>query len=246
VLIGVLAVVSAAYLAAVFLSADAVRGGSSSLERRFRLRALISGALSGAIALGGVFVLHSDAHRLYHRLVGMPGLPALIVSALCGVAAFALVWLRRYEPARYLAAGAVVAIIVGWALAQQPVLLRGLTIRQAAAPHDTLVLVVIAVLGGGAILFPSLALLFRLTLGGHLAHGGDDAPRAAPVVTEIRRSLSTGLLTRCAGACLLGGLGFLTIADAGWAHLIGVLCLFGFVIMGVAAVGPAALAASSD
>jgi hypothetical protein len=38
----------------------------------------------------------------------------------------------------------VAAILAGWALAQKPTMLSGLTIRHAAAPHDTLVLVVIA------------------------------------------------------------------------------------------------------
>ena len=54
------------------------------------------------------------------------------------------------------------AVVAGWALAQWPTILPGLDVRHAAAPHDTLVAVVVAVLGGGAIVFPSLALLFRL------------------------------------------------------------------------------------
>src|SRR5947209_20492842 len=40
---------------------------------------------------------------------------------------------RSYEPARYLAGVAVAATIAGWALAQNPVFLHGLTIPQAAA-----------------------------------------------------------------------------------------------------------------
>ena len=68
-------------------------------------------------------------------------------------------------------------MIAGWALAQSPVLLRGLTVRQAAAPHDTLVVVIVAVLAGAVILFPSLALLFRLVLRGQLDHGEPVAAR---------------------------------------------------------------------
>jgi hypothetical protein len=67
-----------------------------------------------------------------------------------------------------LAAVAVAAVVAGWALGQWPTILPGLDVREAAAPHDTLVAVVVAVLGGGAIVFPSLALLFRLTLAGQL------------------------------------------------------------------------------
>jgi cytochrome d ubiquinol oxidase subunit II len=42
-------------------------------------------------------------------------------------------------------------------------------------------------------------------------------------------------VARLAGACLVAGLGFLTAADAGWAHAIGVAALFGFAILGAAA-----------
>jgi cytochrome bd ubiquinol oxidase subunit II len=41
-----------------------------------------------------------------------------------------------------------------------------------------------------------------------------------------------GLLARSAGACLLAGFGFLTIAEAGWAHAIGVFALLAFVAVG--------------
>ena len=85
---------------------------------------------------------------------------------------------RRFELARYAAALAVTAIVAGWALAQQPQFLPGLTIDQAAAPHDTLVAIV-AVVGGGTVLFPSLLLLLRLSLGGRWAM---TPPTAAPLL----------------------------------------------------------------
>ena len=139
-------------------------------------------------------------------------------------------------------------MIAGWALAQQPVLLKGLTVQQAAAPHDTLVLVVVAVLGGGLILFPSLALLFRLVLQGRLDHDESDGSANA-AFERARASLDgllavsrDGLLARVAGACLLAGFGFLTVAESGWAHAIGVAALLGFLIVGFLAVVPAQLA----
>ena len=90
-MIGVIAVASAAYLSAVFLAADAVRAGDAELERAFRLRALGAGVLAGGLAVVGLIVLHSDAHRLFHGLVHGAGLAALIVSVLAGVAALWLV-----------------------------------------------------------------------------------------------------------------------------------------------------------
>jgi cytochrome d ubiquinol oxidase subunit II len=153
-------------------------------------------------------------------------LAALVVSIVAGACTFALVWMRRYEPARFSAAVATAGIIAGWALAQSPIILPGLTIKQAAAPHDTLVAVIVAVLAGGVILFPSLALLFRLVLGGRL--DGESTARA-PVQRELVTVSAPGLLTRMAGACLVAGIGFTTVADAGWAHAIGASCLVGFV-----------------
>jgi cytochrome bd ubiquinol oxidase subunit II len=239
ILAGTMAVVTAAYLAAVYLTADAVRRGEDSLVAPLRTRALSTGVVAGAVAIAGLVVVHSDAERIGHRLLSGPGLPALIVSVLAGVAALALVATRRFEPARYTAALAVAAIIAGWALAQRPVFLPGLTVHQAAAPHDTLVAVTIAVLGGGALLFPSLALLFQLTLGGRLGHFADAPPAPGrPAAADVIGASREGLLARLALACLLAGFGFLTIAEAGWAHAIGVVALLAFVAVGFLAALP--------
>ena len=104
---------------------------------------------------------------------------------------------------------------------------EGVTISEAAAPRDTMIALIVAVIAGGIILFPALAVLFRLTLAGHLSPGeaaadapGDDRPPA----------VGGTLLTRLAVAGLVVGLGFLTVADAAWAHAIGVAALFGFAI----------------
>src|SRR6185437_3492661 len=166
------------YLAAVFLSGDAVRRGEAGLAERFRARALVSGALAGVAAVAGLVALRSDAHRLYHELVFGRALPALVVSAVAGLATLGLVRRRRYEPARYTAALAVAAVIAGWALAQAPDLLPGYTIERAAAPDDTMIALIVAVVAGGVILFPSLAVLFRLMLVGQLSPGeaAADAP----------------------------------------------------------------------
>jgi cytochrome bd ubiquinol oxidase subunit II len=241
ILIGVLAIATCAYLAAVFLAADAARLGDLELQAGFRARALAAGILAGAIALGGLVVLRADAHELYHRLLHSDALAGLIVSIVAGVATLDLVRRRRFETARYTAALAVAAVIAGWALAQNPILLPGLTVRQAAAPHDTLVAVVVAVLAGAVILFPSLALLFRLVLRGTLDHAaaGPSPPRQ---IGGLLSASAPGLLGRAAAGCLLVGFGLLTIAEAGWAHAVGVLALLGFIGCGFLADVPAQLA----
>jgi cytochrome d ubiquinol oxidase subunit II len=239
VLIGVLAVASCAYLAAVYLAADAARLGDDELQRAFRLRALVMGAVAGGLALVGVVVLEANYHGLYHSLVDGSGLPALVVSALAGVATLGLVWRHRYEWARYSAALAVAAIVAGWALARWPVILPGLTVHQAAAGHDTLVWVVVAVLVGGLILFPSLGLLFRLSLTGRFR--GPETADTGRGAAAIGLGTGSGPV-RVAVACLVAGFGLLNVADAGWAHALGVVCLLGFVVIGFRAVIVNALA----
>jgi cytochrome d ubiquinol oxidase subunit II len=244
ILIGVLAVVTAAYLAAVYLAADAVRLDKGDLARAFRVRALGTGVVAGAIALGGLAVLHADVPSLYHGLVSGDGLVALVVSILAGVTTLGLVWVGHYEPARYSAAAAVAAIIAGWALAQRPTFLPGLTIQQAAAPDDTLIAIVVAIVVGAAILFPSLGLLFRLVLGGRLDYAESTSAAKTPRRAVLSAS-APGLLARSAGACFIAGLGFLTVADAGWAHAVGVAALLAFVVFGFLAVAPVELARPS-
>jgi cytochrome d ubiquinol oxidase subunit II len=236
-LIGVLAVATAAYLAAVFLCADAARLGETTLEQKFRTRALAAGLVTGAIALGGVAVLQSDAYPLYHRLVEGKGLIGLVASIVAGSTTLALLWRKRYEASRYTAALAVAAIIAGWALAQSPVFLEGLTVREAAAGRDTLVAVTVSVLAGAAILFPSLALLFRLVLGGDLGHGETATGRPAQT-RSLLGAIAPHLPPRLAIACLITGIGFTTIADAAWAHTIGVFSLFAFIVVAFPAALP--------
>lgn len=236
-MVGVLAVATGAYLAAVYLAADARRRGDAEMERAFRARALGAGVVAGALAVAGLVVLRADARELYDALVGGSATPALVVSALAGIATLGLVWTRRYERARYSAALAVAAIVAGWALAQQPTLLPGLTVSEAAAGNDTLIATIVAIAAGALVLGPSLALLFTLTLRGQLGDGG---PGSAAETTPVRAlaAARTGLLVRISLACLLVTLGFLTLANAGWAHAIGVIALVAACITGFRAAVP--------
>jgi cytochrome d ubiquinol oxidase subunit II len=235
-LIGVLAVTTAAYLAAVFLCADATKLGDQGLEEQFRRRALGAGIVAGVIAVAGLGVVAADAGRIFHGLTTGAGLAGVVISLVAGVATLALVWRRQYELSRYGAAVAVAAIIAGWALAQSPFFLPGLTIEAAAAPRATQIAVLVAVLAGAVILFPSLALLFRLVLSGRLAEGGESVDlRPTPRLVRASRH---GFLARAALACLIAGIGLLTAAEAAWAHALGVVSLFGFVAFGFPAALP--------
>jgi cytochrome d ubiquinol oxidase subunit II len=114
-------------------------------------------------------VLREDARDLYDGLTSGGGLAMVVVSVLAGAVTLALVWRERFGPARLTAALAVAAIVVGWALAQDPYLLPPeLTLEEAAASDATLSATIIAVAAGFVILAPSLWLLYRLVLRGTL------------------------------------------------------------------------------
>jgi cytochrome d ubiquinol oxidase subunit II len=223
-LIGVLAVVLSAYMAAVYLGADAARHHEQPLVEAFRRRALLAGACAGALATVGLPILHADAHRIFERLLTGPGLIGSVISLLAGVATLSLVATRRFEWARISAALAVAGLIIAWALAQAPTLLPGLSLGQAAASNTTIIALIVAIAMGVIVLFPALGLLFSLFLRG----GFDAAATSAVDPFGPRRpggSLSDGLSARLAIAGLLGGLGFLTGANPPWAHIIGMACL---------------------
>jgi cytochrome bd ubiquinol oxidase subunit II len=243
--VGALAIAISAYLAAVYLSDDAQRRGEHDLVAPYRRRALGAGALAGLLAVAGLVVLHRDAHPLYRELVAGAGFPAVIVSGAAGVAALGLVLRRRFLLARYAAALAVAAMVAGWALAQKPRLLPGLTVDQAAAPTGTLIAVVVAVAGGAVVVLPSLLLLLRLNIAGRLGYdstGSDEDAATEPgggraATLRLDPARAGGLAT----ACLLGGVAFLTVAEPGWAHAIGVMMLLAAIALGLAATAPGLL-----
>ncbi|GLW63689.1 cytochrome D ubiquinol oxidase subunit II [Actinomadura rubrobrunea] len=159
---GALAVGTTAYLAAVYLTGDARRGGDERLAGAFRLRGLVTAVVTGAIALGGLFVVRADAPALYAGLTGR-ALPLVLVSGVAGLASMALLAARRYVPARGTAALAVAAVLWGWAVAQYPVMLPpDVTVSEAAAHPAVLRATLVTVILGMVLLVPSLLWLFAI------------------------------------------------------------------------------------
>jgi cytochrome d ubiquinol oxidase subunit II len=230
--IGVIFVVSAAYLAAVYLAADAERIGSRTLTEAYRTRALVAGLVAGATAFGGLFVVRSDAHRIWHGLTHGWGLVALIASAAAGVATLAFVAARRYGLGRLGAAAAVGAIIFGWGAAQQPYLLRGLTIHAAAAPHSTLVALLVAIAGGALLLVPALGWLFWLFLHGRFDPSAEAPPPEEDVAVHQPHARPPNALIGAAVACFLVGTLLVNYPENGWARAIGVAALLASVACG--------------
>ena len=228
VLAGVLAVAAAAYLAAVYLAADATRMGLPDIARAFRDRALVTGVVAGGVALAGLGVLHGDARPIWDGLTSGAGIGAVVVSALAGVSTLWLVWRERFEPARATAALAVASIVAGWALAQRPDLLPGLTIAEAAAGRSTLIAVVIAAGIGAVVLVPSLVLLYGLLLRGQFEAEPAEPERAMegrPTADQPGRSR----LAPIAAGLLVAGAILTVFFDSPLSIALGIVSLLGFV-----------------
>jgi cytochrome d ubiquinol oxidase subunit II len=239
ILCGTLAVAVGAFLAAVYLAADTRRlDDPSPMREAFRARALGAGVASGLLALVALLVAHHDAHRLFTGLTSGAGAAAAAVSAAAGVLALLLVWRNRFALARLSAAVAVAALLAGWAAAQRPDLLPGLTLSQASAGTRTMVAIVVSVVLGAVVLFPSLALLFNLTLRGDL-DPGTGIPVAQSHLRDARRPPGSG---RVAAILLIAGIALLTIADSGAAHAVGVVALVGAALALYTTIAPDQLA----
>ena len=171
---GVLAVVAAAYLSAVYLEWDARRLGQTDMVEYFRRRAVASAIVVAVIAAAGAFVLRADAAYLFDGLTSR-ALPVLILSGACGVGAVLLLVRGTARGARALAVVAVAAAVVSWGVAQSPYILpESLTFSAAAAPSGTLTAVLAAVVLAAVIVLPGFVLLYVLDQRGLLPEEGVD------------------------------------------------------------------------
>jgi cytochrome d ubiquinol oxidase subunit II len=162
-MIGVLFVASCAYISAVFLVHEARRRGDVELEHYFRARAIAAAVVTGALAIGGLFVLRADARYIYDGIVG-DALPLVILSAVCGAVALLLLARSQLRLVRGVAVLAFAAVVWAWGVAQHPYLLpKTLTVDQAAAPHDTMVALLVVFAVALLVIVPSLGLLFTLS-----------------------------------------------------------------------------------
>jgi cytochrome bd ubiquinol oxidase subunit II len=168
--IGVMFVATSAYLAAVFLVGDSRRAGDHEMELYFEKRALAAGVVAGIFAIVGLIALHSEGHYVYQRLVHQ-GLPLVIISAVCGLDMMVVLLLGGRLLLRPLAAGAVIAVVWGWFVAQFPYLLpTSMKISEAAAPDATLGAIFIVFAIAIVVVLPALITLYILAQSDMLEH----------------------------------------------------------------------------
>jgi cytochrome d ubiquinol oxidase subunit II len=160
---GMLAVGTCAFLAGVFLTADAARSGHTQLSERLRRGSFAVAVVTGAIVVAGLLPVRADAPTLSEGLLGR-GAGLVGVSVASGVLTLWALWRRHLALARVTAASAVVAVVLGWGLAQYPwLLVDEVTIPAAAgAPATQRALLVVTALAAILVL-PPLGYLLWLT-----------------------------------------------------------------------------------
>ena len=179
VAVGLLAVAAGAFISGAFLTADA-RRGAPELVDAFRRRTLGAGVVAGALAIGGLFVLRADAPVLLADLAG-PGLPFVLASVVAGSISLVLCLVAAARWTRGFAVAAVATVVLGWGVAQYPLLLPpDLTIAAAAAPSGTLDALALITIVAAAIIGPSLGLLFWLQQQSRLETKPETAPPLSP------------------------------------------------------------------
>jgi cytochrome d ubiquinol oxidase subunit II len=159
---GALTLVMCAFLAATYLTVEAAAREDAELEYLFRRRALAAGIAAGVLAVLGLVAVRADAPILWQGML-KDGWRLVALSGMAGLGSLAAIYVRRYLWARVAAALAVASVLWGWGVAQWPYLIvPDVTAAEAAAPIAALRAVVIGFAIGGALLAPSLWLLFRV------------------------------------------------------------------------------------
>jgi cytochrome bd ubiquinol oxidase subunit II len=160
---GVVALAATATSGAAFLVGDARRERRPDLVEYFRLRTL---AATAALIVVGTVALATVAVQAPSLLRAMFAPPAIVFTAaamLLTPAVGLLLWRRVYRWYRVATVAAVGSLVVAWGVAQSPYLLPGrLTIRQAAAPSSTQVLLLVCALVVVLVIGPAMALLYYL------------------------------------------------------------------------------------
>jgi cytochrome d ubiquinol oxidase subunit II len=158
-IIGLLALTTCAYLAAVYLTVET----TGELQEDFRRRALGAGAIFALLAAIALPFARVEAPWIWHGLTNRAAIIVVPIGIALALLSGWAVYQRRYLLARTLAIAEVALLLVGWALAQYPYLVvPDLTFANAAA-SPAMMRAALIVFGIGALfLLPSLWLLFTV------------------------------------------------------------------------------------
>lgn len=159
--VGILALASFTFLAAVYLILETKDPG---LREEFRRDSFRSAA--AVVFLSGLTLALADggAQEFFRALTGrFWSIPLVAAEAAAAAGTIAFLALRRYPLARGCAAAQISLLLIGWGMAQYPYLVRpDVTVLSAAASPRTLRFLLGALAAGAVLLFPAIFFLLRV------------------------------------------------------------------------------------
>jgi cytochrome d ubiquinol oxidase subunit II len=159
--VGGFALVLFSFLAAVYAT---VYAPTEELKTDFQKRALSAQVACAVLALLVFLLAENSAPGLKESLANSSwSLFLQAATAICAISSSAALLTRKFHPARLLAAGQVTLILWGWGLAQYPYIIRpDVTINNAQGATSTQMLLLVALLSGAVLLFPSFYFLLKV------------------------------------------------------------------------------------
>ncbi len=160
--IGLMAVALCATLAAIYLTVEATNNEQANMAATFRLRGLISGAITALLGALGLLQASSAAPILWHGMLDHARL-LVIATMLIGAVAAGALFFKYYRIARIFIVAEAAFLLGTWGVSQIPYLVPpDITVNAGAGPTSTLLLLLIGVIIGLIIVLPSMWLLFRI------------------------------------------------------------------------------------
>ncbi len=159
-LVGLMTLGLCTQLAAVYMTIE-TRG---ELREDFRRRAIISAVLVGAIGWPAAWVAYHDAPCIGQPLLASWwSVPFHATTGGVAVACIVALVARHFQVARVLAIAQAALILIGWGLAQYPLVLApDLTVEHCAAPRAVLLSTLVVLGSGSVLLVPAFVWLYRV------------------------------------------------------------------------------------
>lgn len=170
IIIGLLALTTCAYLAAVYLCVET----EGELREDFRKRALFTGAMFTALSLIALPLARSGAPVIWDGMIEREIFTIVPLAIAAAMGSGIALLQRRFAIARFAAVVWVAIILVGWSAAQYPYLVvPDLTVDNSAASRAMMQVALWTYVTGAIFLVPSLWLLFSMFKGKNPAATGD-------------------------------------------------------------------------
>lgn len=161
-IIGLMAILLCATLAAIYLTVEATNAGQTDLAETYRKRGLITGAITAVLGALGILLSPTEAPQLWQGMLNH-AIPLVVVTMLIGLGAAFTLYSRHYRIARILIVGETAFLLGSWGISQIPYLIPpDITVDGGAGAPSTLLLLLIGVSIGLLIILPSIYLLFYI------------------------------------------------------------------------------------